>query len=111
MSIELEQIKDVSIVSPEIRLSIKERMEFEGRIIDITKKGLKKIIIDFSKTKYIDSSCLGVIAGFVARLRAEGGDIKLCCINKNILKILEMTNLHTVIKIYDDKKSAVEDFE
>ena len=110
MSIIVEKAKDIFIISPEIRLSIKERMDFENKIIDVTKKGNFKILVDFERTKYIDSSCLGVIAGFVTKLRADGGDIRLCCTNNNILKILKMTNLHTVIKIYEDKKSAIKDF-
>ncbi|MDD3626964.1 MAG: STAS domain-containing protein [bacterium] len=110
MSISFETEKDICVVSPEARLSIKERLEFEGGIIKLTEKGTNKILIDFSRTKYIDSSCLGVIAGFIAKLRNADGDIRICCINTNIRKIFEMTNLHTVIKIYDDRKSAVKDF-
>ncbi|HDS09236.1 MAG TPA: anti-sigma factor antagonist [Firmicutes bacterium] len=110
MSITIEKEKDICVVSPEVRLSIKERMAFEGEIIKLSEKGNNKIVIDFSKTKYIDSSCLGVIAGFISRLRETGGDIRLCSINNNIRKILEMTNLHTVITIYEDKNEAVKDF-
>jgi len=61
----------------------------------------KRILLDFSSVKFIDSSGLSVIITIFKKLRAVGGNLILCGLNSQPFELLKTTQLHRIIKIVD----------
>jgi anti-anti-sigma factor len=51
------------------------------------------VVVDLVGVTFIDSSCIGALAGAATRLRAEGGDLRLQAPGAAPRLVLEMTGL------------------
>src|ERR1043166_9340291 len=81
--------------------------EFKQQLLDVIGKGAKDVIVDFSKTTFIDSTTLGVLVGGVKRLRPNEGQLSLVCSDRNITKIFEITGLYRVFTISPTREEAL----
>jgi anti-sigma B factor antagonist len=81
--------------------------EFKQELLDAISNGAKEVVVDFSKTTFIDSTTLGVLVGGVKRLRTNDGQLSLVCSDRNITKIFEITGLDRVFTIYPTREEAV----
>ncbi len=55
--------------------------------------------IDLSKTRFIDSSGLGVLLSLNKTLQAQGGVLKLLNPSSAVTQLIELTRLHRVFEI------------
>ncbi|NLY71829.1 MAG: STAS domain-containing protein [Clostridiales bacterium] len=55
------------------------------------------IVLDFDQLRYMDSTGLGVIIGAYSRMKEKGYRIVLKNPRKNILKLLQITNLDRIL--------------
>ena len=81
--------------------------EFKQQLLDVIAKGAKDVVVDFTRTTFIDSTTLGVLVGGVKRLRAQDGRLALVCSDRNITKIFEITGLDRVFTIYPTRDEAL----
>src|SRR5215218_1588207 len=81
--------------------------EFKQQLLDVIGDGAKEIVVDFSRTTFIDSTTLGVLVGGVKRLRPAGGRLSIVCTDRNITKIFEITGLDKVFPIYESREEAL----
>jgi anti-sigma B factor antagonist len=81
--------------------------EFKQQLLDVIAKGATDVVVDFTKTTFIDSTTLGVLVGGVKRLRAQDGRLSLVCSDRNITKIFEITGLDRVFTIYPTRDEAL----
>ena len=58
-----------------------------------------EVSIDLSKTRFIDSSGLGVLLSLNKTLRAQGGVLKLLNPSSAVAQLIELTRLHRVFEI------------
>ena len=69
--------------------------------------GAHAVLVDLSKTRFIDSTTLGVLMGAVKRLRPDGGELAIACDDQNIRKIFQITLLDRVFNIYDSTEAGI----
>jgi len=81
--------------------------EFKQQLLEVIAHGGKDVVVDFTKTTFIDSTTLGVLVGGVKRLRAQDGRLSLVCSDRNITKIFEITGLDRVFTIYPTRDEAL----
>jgi anti-sigma B factor antagonist len=81
--------------------------EFKQELLEVIAGGAKEVVVDFSRTTFIDSTTLGVLVGGVKRLRPAGGRLSIVCSDRNITKIFEITGLDRVFQIYDSREEAL----
>ena len=61
------------------------------KLIDLLNAGKTKIVLDLQGVDYIDSAGLGEVVRAMKRAREAGGDLRLCGLRENVLKIIQMT--------------------
>jgi len=106
--IETEKIGDDSyVIALSGEVDLYTAPEFKQQLLDVIGKGAKDVIVDFSKTTFIDSTTLGVLVGGVKRLRPNDGQLSLVCSDRNITKIFEITGLDRVFTIYPTREEAL----
>ena len=81
-----------------------EMREVIDDIID--KRGVDRVIIDFSKVDFMDSAGIGLIMGRYKKIR-DNGDISVVGANESIKRILLISGLHKIVYIYDNLYDAV----
>ncbi len=65
------------------------------------------LVLDLSRTQFIDSMVLGVLIGSSKRAREAGGWIRLVGPRANVRKVLRVTRLDTVFGLYDTVDQAI----
>lgn len=59
---------------------------------------VKKLVFDFSKTEFMDSSGIGVIIGRCRNIGYYGGEVVAQNLNDRVKKIFRVSGLHTLIR-------------
>ncbi|MEZ4700092.1 MAG: STAS domain-containing protein [Rhodothermales bacterium] len=67
----------------------------------------KNVVVDLSKTKFMNSSGLGMLISAMTTMRNAGGDLRLANVADRIQSLLVITKLITVFKHYDSVDEAV----
>lgn len=62
----------------------------------------EEVSIDLSKTRFIDSSGLGVLLTLNKSLRARGASLKLINPSSAVCQLIELTRLHRVFEMIHD---------
>ena len=65
------------------------------------------IVVDLTKTSFLDSTALGVLLGAVKRLRAGDGRIHLVVSRPEIRRIFEITLLDQVLPLAETRAEAL----
>src|SRR6516225_3680153 len=110
MSLAITKQGEVVVVEVEGQLIVGNRNEFKQKVLDELERGARKVLIDFARTGYIDSSGLGVLVTLSRRIREEGGELRLANLNDDLKTLFELTKLDTLFQISDTKERALQSF-
>lgn len=84
-----------------------DNLDLMDNINDALNQGVKKAIINMSKVKYMNSSGIGVLITIYTKFKNRSGEAVVCNVAETIMKLLVMTKLDAVIKIYPTEKEAL----
>ena len=110
MDYHFELIDNVMKVSLDGRLVAACSEEFKDTMMDRL-KDQKSIIFDLKMMQHIDSSGLGALVSVLQWVNANGGVIKLACLQPRPKIVFEITKVHRVFEIYDTVEAALESFK
>ena len=100
----------VLIVEVEGQLIVGNRQELKATIQQALDNGERKLLVDFAKTGYIDSSGLGALVSISKKVREQGGELRLSGINEDLRSLFELTKLDTLFAIADSSAQALAGF-
>ena len=81
-----------------------EGPKFKETLEQMKETGKTKVVIDLSKTDFMDSSGLGVLISGLTTMRKAGGDIRLASIEKRIKNLFLITRL--LGPVFDDYQTV-----
>ena len=110
MDIKIEVIDGVNLVILEGEVNVTNAMELKKAFGDALKGGAMKVLVDFEKVSFIDSSGLAVLIELVNLLQEVKGKLQLCNVNRKIKGIFEITKIHKMIDIYESRDMALTSF-
>jgi len=84
-----------------------ETDELRANIKKLSEEGNKKLIIDLSKTTYLNSTALGVLISGHTSFIKNNGRVILCNISKSIENIFVITKLTLVFEITETLDEAI----
>lgn len=76
----------------------------------IAGRNIRRVIFDFKKTTFMDSSGIGVIMGRYKNIRFMGGEVAAVHVNEQIKRILALSGICKLIDIYEDRPAQPEIF-
>jgi anti-anti-sigma factor len=100
----------VLIVEVEGQLIVGNRQELKAVIQQALDNGERKLLVDFAKTGYIDSSGLGALVSISKKVREQGGELRLSGLNEDLRSLFELTKLDTLFAIADSSAQALAGF-
>jgi anti-sigma B factor antagonist len=110
MSLQVTKQGEVVVIEVDGQLIVGNRQELKQRVLEEAESGARKILVDFAKAGYIDSSGLGVLVSLAKRMRELGGDLRLANLNDDLQTLFELTKLDSLFQIADTRERALESF-
>jgi anti-sigma B factor antagonist len=107
------QTKDasgVAVVQVEGQLVVGNRQELKDLVQAALDRGDRRLLVDFSRTGYIDSSGLGALVSISKRIREAGGELRLSGLNEDLRSLFELTKLDTLFAIAETPQQALASF-
>ena len=102
------RLEDAVVVRMLPSLDMSNSAEFKEWLKrECLKDDVKKIILDFSGVKSIDSYALGVLISIQKGL-GESGNLIIASPNDSIKKILDITSLNRILIVVDTLEDALE---
>jgi anti-anti-sigma factor len=108
MELRTETRGNVSILRPEGRISFANGdQELSEMVRTQIRLGCRKILIDFDKVSYIDSSGIGELVGCAVFVKAHRGELKLCEMNAHTFNWIKLVTLHSVFQVEETEAEAL----
>ena len=99
--------EDTHVVSVSGEVDLFTAPEFKQRVMAPIAAGVEHVIVDLTRTTFIDSSSLGVLIGAHRRLKARGGRLIVACDGEAIVKTFRITGLDGVFRLVDSVEAAL----
>jgi anti-sigma B factor antagonist len=100
----------VTVVEVDGQLIVGNRHELKDMIQAALDRGERKLLVDFSRTGYIDSSGLGALVSISKRIREVTGELRLAGLNDDLRSLFELTKLDTLFTITETPEQALASF-
>jgi anti-sigma B factor antagonist len=111
MEIALDTIDSVAVAMiPVEELDASNAAELKRDIAPILESNTK-LVIDLSPLRFVDSSGLGAMLSCLRQVSAKGGDLKLCCLSKQVRALFELVRMHRIFDIFGSREEAVHAFQ
>jgi anti-sigma B factor antagonist len=100
---------DITVLRFTGRLMIgRETQTVEALVLQRLREGGKKLVVDLTGVNYIDSAGVGCLAASAAVVQNEGGALVLAGAGGLVLRVLELTQMDRVLRLYPSVPAACE---
>jgi anti-sigma B factor antagonist len=106
--IQVRNVDGVAVVRPEGFINAHTVRQFERALEALVREGRWTILLDCSMLNYISSAGLGAIMGLIEPVRANGGDILLCQLQKNVHEIFDTLGFTELYRVFDTEGEALQ---
>lgn len=98
-------------------VEVKEKratVEFSGSLKDDLIKKIEdstnNVVVDLSKSEFVDSSFLGALVAGLKKSTMKNGDLKLVGLQPPVRAMFELTRLYRIFDIFDTVEDALNSF-
>ena len=106
ISFPLSYSQDMPVVQLPERLTVLEAVTFKDSISELLQKNIasQQIILDFSKTRFIDSSAIGALIANLKAAKKKNKELILESVQSPVMATLSMTGLTEILNIRSSDK-------
>lgn len=111
MNFEVNKVDNISVVTCNVeKLDTQVAPELKSQFVFLDNEGEINYILDMSKVKYCDSSGLSALLVGNRFAKSSKGSFVICGLQPNVEKLINISQLHSVLNIVDNKEEAFEHF-
>lgn len=110
MALKTEDKNGIVVCYLEGEIDISTAPDIKKCFEKLLSKKAPKIVINFSKITYVDSSGLATLVEILKGMRTYGGKMRLCNLSSKIKSLFEITKLDKLFDMRPDESQAVSDF-
>jgi anti-anti-sigma factor len=77
------------------------------KIVALMNDGTVKLVADFEKLRYVNSTGLGILLHFSKMAKEKDGCFKIANVNEHVYEIIEIIGATTLLEIYDNTEEAI----
>ena len=111
MTIHERQVRNVTLIVLEGRITVTDGTELlRDTLQRLIGQGRTNLVLDFQHVPYIDSTAMAVIIRVHSTLSRQGGMLKLLGVRGHVRELLTVTQLASVLEIFDSEDDAVASF-
>jgi anti-sigma B factor antagonist len=109
MDFDVQEIDgDRAVVLGRGRLNMVSAPAFREAITGVVSGGRPHVVVDLSGIEFMDSSGLGALVGCLKSARQAGGDLRIANPTKQVLMVLQLSNIDRILRPYDTVAEAQE---
>lgn len=94
---------DVAVISVAGQIDLYTAPDFKAPTVHAIEDGAKHLVVDLTRTTFMDSTGLGVLVGAMKRLRPLDGSIAIVCPDTGIRSLFEISGLAGMFAIYETR--------
>lgn len=79
------------------------------RLVALVADGHRRIVVDLTRTEFLDSTGLSALIAGLKRLRAHDGEMRLVSTTPRVRKVFEITHIDRVLPLYETVDAACKD--
>ena len=107
MKLETRRVGAVLVVEVKYdHLDADNSEEFKSAILPLLTQA-DRIVFDLSEVGFLDSSGLGIFLSCIRRVKALGGDLKLCGLQSMLRSLFELVKMNRLIDVYTTCEEAI----
>jgi anti-sigma B factor antagonist len=111
MQIVEREVRGVTILDLTGRFVLEDGVTlFVERVNALTRRGRRRILVNFENVTYLDSAGVGAVAWKYVTVRKQGGDVKLLNLRPRSFTVLERTKLLTVLESFESEDQAIDTY-
>lgn len=110
MQLSVSQDGPATVIAVEGSIDALTADEFQELMQAQLGTGNVQLIADLSGVDYASSAGLRAILVGLKESRRSGGDLRLAAVRKGVYRVLELSGMDSIIKIYDDVAGAVDSY-
>lgn len=96
-----------AVLRPRGRLDMVAAPRLRAAVTDTVAGGHARVVVDLAETTFLDSSGLGALIAGLKTTRQAGGDLRIAGVGEQVRMVLELTQMHTVLRPYPDVEAAL----
>ncbi|HSW44122.1 MAG TPA: STAS domain-containing protein [Phycisphaerae bacterium] len=107
------QMRDVTVVNlNDGSILDSQQVELLGEELNklVDARACRKIVIDFTKVKFLSSSALGILIRLQKKTKEIKGTLVLCGLRKELMQIFKITSLDKLFIFFDTEEQALTSF-
>lgn len=97
------RFQDASILDAELIHGIANELD---QLIE--SENSKKVLLDFTEVTFFSSSALGVLVTLSKKMAQRDGELVICALAAELVKVFKITNLDKLFKFADDEDQALQ---
>src|SRR6476660_6985288 len=101
MKIETRKVGDVLVIEMSGRLDSRSSGEAADRIVHIVQGDDRQILLNLQKVDYVSSAGLRIILLGSKLLQGNQGELKICCVEEAVKRVLETSGFDSLIRMYN----------
>ena len=107
MDISVEPTAGAQIVAINGSLDTNTSPEAQETLTDLISDGAETIVADFENVEYISSAGLRVLLVAAKKLKAIGGEMRLCNLNPLVQEVFDISGFGVMFQVYGSRDAAL----
>ena len=107
MEITTRDAGDTKVVTLIGKLDTNTTPVAESEIGAVLDEGASKLLINFEQLSYISSSGLRLLLATAKRLKASGGELKVCSLNEMATEVFEVSGFSAILNVFANEQEAL----
>ncbi len=110
MQISIKTANDVKVLDFEGKLDTQTSPDAESQLTRLIEEGARKILVNFDELDYVSSAGLHVLHAAAKQLKAENGELRICCPNELVKEVFDISGFITIFNVFASVSEALDDF-
>jgi anti-sigma B factor antagonist len=100
---------ETAVISPVGEVDIANTQEVRDAALKLMSQGARHVVVDLSRTEYLDSAGLGMLVGLLKRVRERGGAMAVAGAKGRVKYVFDITHLDLVLALCEDVATALKE--
>jgi anti-anti-sigma factor len=101
--IESKIVDETAVVYPGEYLNQLKGELIERRCLDLLSQGVRRVVIDFSRTELINSIGISILLGMIDSVKESGGELAVSNLNTTNFELFEVLGLLSHVNVVDSE--------
>lgn len=104
--LDVQQRDGCAVLSVSGEVDLATAPQLREQLVALVADGHRCIVVDLSRTEFLDSTGLGALVVGLKRLRAHDGHMRVVCTTPRVRKVFEITHVDRVLPLYESVDDA-----